>query len=496
MNLYRKYRPIVFGGIFGQDHIVKTLENQIKTKNLSHAYLFTGTRGTGKTSTAKVFARALNCTGDTPPCNNCYICATILKNQSTGVIEIDAASNNGVDNIRNLTEDVRYPPAEGSYKVYIIDEVHMLSAGAFNALLKTLEEPPKFVVFILATTDPQKVPPTVLSRCQRFDFRRISPQVFTERVLPIIEKENIEIEPEALDIITNLADGSARDGLSLIDQVSSLCYNEKITAKKVRDVFGMADEEIFFELVQALTEKNIALAMEIIERVNDQGKDFNYLVRGFTDHCRNLLVSKLTKDPVLSKFKDQALSCRSSDIIRYIEEFSNLALRIKNETNQRILFELCCIKLCLKDEEYQKEQERKHEKEYKKEEKPVTKSTNFPPPKSPVSEEQEKAPGKIPQKVQEISQLTGWQEFVKEQEPLTKVLLNKCTIKEEGNVLYVLANLVDLNLIKQKEDRIKQAFKEKFPEKELRFAEREENALTSEEENRIKEKINMEIKIV
>ena len=236
--LYRKFRPDTFDGVVGQDHIVRTLKNEIVSDMVSHAYLFCGTRGTGKTSTAKIFAKAINCLSpkDGEPCGKCAMCTAIQEGRSVNVIEIDAASNNGVDNIRDIREEVKYPPTEGKYKVYIIDEVHMLSPGAFNALLKTLEEPPAHVIFILATTDPQKVPVTILSRCQRFDFKRISSGEITKTLKKYIKIEGAQAEESALSAIGRLADGSMRDSLSILDQCLAFYHNEVITEDKVLEV--------------------------------------------------------------------------------------------------------------------------------------------------------------------------------------------------------------------------------------------------------------------
>ena len=256
--LYRKFRPDTFDGVVGQDHIVRTLKNEIVSDMVSHAYLFCGTRGTGKTSTAKIFAKAINCLSpkDGEPCGKCAMCTAIQEGRSVNVIEIDAASNNGVDNIRDIREEVKYPPTEGKYKVYIIDEVHMLSPGAFNALLKTLEEPPAHVIFILATTDPQKVPVTILSRCQRFDFKRISSGEITKTLKKYIKIEGAQAEESALSAIGRLADGSMRDSLSILDQCLAFYHNEVITEDKVLEVCGATDDGVFFDITDAIIGKN------------------------------------------------------------------------------------------------------------------------------------------------------------------------------------------------------------------------------------------------
>lgn len=259
--LYRKFRPNTFASVIGQEHIIKTIKNQILTNRVSHAYLFCGTRGTGKTSTAKIFARAINCLSpkNGNPCNHCELCTAALENRSMNVIEIDAASNNGVDNIREIREEVKYPPTQGYYKVYIIDEVHMLSSGAFNALLKTLEEPPAHIVFILATTDPQKVPATILSRCQRFDFHRITTEEITQTLLNYMKTENIDVEEQALHYIARLGDGSMRDALSILDQCIAFYSDETLTLDKVLDVVGAVDNSILFSMTDAILQISIFL---------------------------------------------------------------------------------------------------------------------------------------------------------------------------------------------------------------------------------------------
>ena len=251
--LYRVYRPKTFEDVVGQEHIVKTLKNQIKNNNIGHAYLFSGTRGTGKTSTAKIFARAVNCLNpiNEEPCNECEICIDTLNDNIMDIVEIDAASNNSVDDIRELRESVKYTPSKAKYKVYIIDEVHMLSQGAFNALLKTLEEPPSYVIFILATTEPHKIPATILSRCQRFDFKRVSSKDIADRMSYICEKENIQAEDKALSLIARNSQGALRDALSILDQCMSF-GNEKIEHNDVIELLGTVNIDELFELSQSI----------------------------------------------------------------------------------------------------------------------------------------------------------------------------------------------------------------------------------------------------
>ena len=254
--LYRKWRPQTFADVKGQDHIVTTLQNQILSQRIGHAYLFCGTRGTGKTSVAKIFARAVNCEHpvDGSPCGECPSCKQIAAGTSLNVVEIDAASNNGVENIREIREQVQYPPTEGAYRVYIIDEVHMLSTGAFNALLKTLEEPPSYVIFILATTEVHKIPITVLSRCQRYDFRRITVDTIADRLKELTDAEGMPVEEKALRYVAKAGDGSMRDALSLLDQCAAFHFGETLTYEHVLDVLGAVDNSVFRELFRAVLE--------------------------------------------------------------------------------------------------------------------------------------------------------------------------------------------------------------------------------------------------
>ena len=255
--LYRKFRPSEFGDVKGQDHIITTLQNQIKANRIGHAYLFCGTRGTGKTTVAKIFAKAVNCEHpvDGSPCGECEMCRSIAAGTSMNVIEIDAASNNGVDNIREIREEVAYRPTEGRYKVYIIDEVHMLSIGAFNALLKTLEEPPEYVIFILATTEVHKIPITILSRCQHYDFRRISIETITDRMRELMDTEHVEVEEKALRYIAKAADGSMRDALSLLDQCIAFYLGQKLTYDNVLELLGAVDPEVFIQLLSKVIDQ-------------------------------------------------------------------------------------------------------------------------------------------------------------------------------------------------------------------------------------------------
>ena len=355
--LYRKFRPKEFEDVKGQEHIVTTLKNQIQADRIGHAYLFCGTRGTGKTTIAKLFARAVNCENpiDGSPCNECPTCKAILEGRSMNVVEIDAASNNGVDNIREIIEEVAYSPTEGKYRVYIIDEVHMLSAGAYNALLKTLEEPPSYVIFILATTEVHKIPITVMSRCQRYDFRRISIDTITDRLAELSEKEGLDVEEKALRYIARVADGSMRDALSLMDQCIAFFMGEKLTYDKVLETLGAVDSEVFGKMFSLILDKDINGIMKKVEDIVLMGKELSNFVSEFTWYLRNLLLMKSSEDledvidvstENLQVLKDQAQKVSFNDLIRYIRVFSELSATIKDARQKRVLLEVALIKLC------------------------------------------------------------------------------------------------------------------------------------------------------
>lgn len=355
--LYRKFRPDTFEDVKGQDHIVKTLRNQIKADRIGHAYLFCGTRGTGKTTVAKILARAVNCEHpvDGNPCNECASCRAITSGASMNVIEIDAASNNGVDNIREIREEVAYPPTEGRYKVYIIDEVHMLSIGAFNALLKTLEEPPSYVIFILATTEAHKIPVTILSRCQRYDFRRISQETILKRLEDLMEKEQVDAEEKALRYVAKKGDGSMRDSLSLLDQCIAFYLGEKLTYDRVLEVLGAVDTDVFSELLRLVLAEQITDAIALLDRLILDGRDLTQFVNDFTWYLRNLMLLKASDDMEdildistenLAQLREEAAMIRNDTLMRFIRIFSELANSIRYSVNKRVMLEMALIKLC------------------------------------------------------------------------------------------------------------------------------------------------------
>lgn len=355
--LYRKFRPVTFADVKGQDHIVTTLRNQLKAGRIGHAYLFTGTRGTGKTTIAKIFARTVNCENPTEdgPCGDCRICKAIAAGASMNVIEIDAASNNGVDNIREIVDEVSYSPAEGKYKVYIIDEVHMLSIGAFNALLKTLEEPPSYVIFILATTEVHKLPITILSRCQRYDFKRISIDTIAERLQELTAAEEVQVEDRALRYIAKMADGSMRDALSLLDQCIAFHLGDELTYDMVLDVLGAVDTEVFSRLLRHVLERDVNGCVQLLEEIVMQGRELTQFVTDFTWYLRNLMLVQTSdnlEDVIdmssenLARLKEEASLLDVNQVVRYIRIFSDLSGQIKYAAQKRILVEIALIKLC------------------------------------------------------------------------------------------------------------------------------------------------------
>lgn len=354
--LYRKWRPTSFEEVRGQDHIVKTLKNQINSGRIGHAYLFCGTRGTGKTSIAKIFARAVNCEHpvDGSPCGECSMCRQIAEGASLNVVEIDAASNNGVENIRDIREQVQYPPTDGRYRVYIIDEVHMLSIGAFNALLKTLEEPPSYVIFILATTEVHKIPITILSRCQRYDFKRISIDTIAGRLAELTQAERIDVDDRALRYVARAADGSMRDALSLLDQCVAFHFGEKLTYDNVLEVLGAVDNRVFSKLFQAVLASDTKACIREIEEMIIQGRDLSQLVNDFVWYMRNLLIAKTTDEPGdmldmseenLAVLKEEAAGVDTETLMRYIRIFSELSGQLRYASQKRILVEIAFIKL-------------------------------------------------------------------------------------------------------------------------------------------------------
>ena len=353
--LYRKWRPQVFTDVYGQEHITETLMNAVDTGRVSHAYLFTGSRGTGKTTCAKILAKAVNCEHPVNgnPCNECASCRGIDDGSVVDVVEIDAASNNGVDNIRDLREETNYMPSSVKYRVYIIDEVHMLSTGAFNALLKTLEEPPEHVKFILATTEVHKLPSTILSRCQRFDFKRISPEDISRRLKYVAEQEKIDLTDEGAMLIARVADGGMRDALSLLDRCAS--YGKTITEELASDAAGIAGKEHIYALVDAMRDRDCSAALETLNKLYENSCDMERLFSELISHFRNMMITLtvptykdliLASDAEAEKIKAQAQSLTLATVLSAMETLNNAIFELKKGDNKKITAEMVMIKLC------------------------------------------------------------------------------------------------------------------------------------------------------
>ena len=354
--LYRKFRPNTFEEVKGQDHIVTTLKNQIKAERIGHAFLFCGTRGTGKTSVAKILARAVNCENpvDGSPCGECETCKANEGGVAPNIIEMDAASNNGVDDVRQIIEEIQYSPTVGKYTVYIIDEVHMLSGPAFNALLKTLEEPPAYVIFILATTEPHKIPVTILSRCQRYDFKRISIETIVDRLKELMDKEGISVDDKALRYIAKAADGSMRDALSLLDQCIAFYTDQELTYEKVLEVLGAVDQEVFSRLTRCIIQGDVANSMKILDEVVIKGRELSQFVNDFIWYLRNLMLVKGSEDAMevidapmerIEALKQESEMIDTESVMRYIRVLSETSAQIKYSDQKRVLLEIALIKL-------------------------------------------------------------------------------------------------------------------------------------------------------
>ena len=451
--LYRKFRPDNFGDVKGQDHIVTTLTNQIRANRIGHAYLFCGTRGTGKTTVAKILAKAVNCQNpqNGNPCNECEMCRAIQAGTSMNVIEIDAASNNGVDNIREIREEVTYRPTEGNYKVYIIDEVHMLSTGAFNALLKTLEEPPSYVMFILATTEAHKIPITILSRCQRYDFRRISIDTIAARLSELLAAEGVEAEEKAIRYVAKAGDGSMRDALSLLDQCIAFYLGQTLTYDKVLEVLGAVDTEVFSKLLRKVLEGDVTSCIRILEDLIIGGRELSQFVGDFTWYMRNLLLVKTSENPEeaidvssenLKQLQEESKLVEVDTLMRYIRIFSDLSSQIRYSTQKRVLVEIALIKLCRPAMETNLDSllDRVRVLEQQMQERPVqqviVQNTGAPEPMKEAA-----APPKVaaPEDLQKIVQ--SWPMIVSQTSGIFKQMLQKSIPKYNGEtgapILYV-----------------------------------------------------------
>lgn len=363
LALYRKYRPRTFEEVVGQEHITKTLANQILADKISHAYLFTGSRGTGKTSVAKIFAKAVNCQNNTTgsPCGECEVCKRLSAENDINIIEIDAASNNRVDDIRELREKVKFAPIGAKYKVYIIDEVHMLSDSAFNALLKTLEEPPKYVIFILATTEVQKLPATILSRCSRFDFRLLSIEDLCKVLNHVFESEGIEAEPEAVKMIAASGEGSVRDTLSIADSINAYAGGH-ITKEDVLKVLGTTDHDLMLAFFDKIIDRDIGGVLTLVSQIDRSGKNLAVFVKDLAKHARDLLVCKTCENPqdilnfsgeLLDKYMAQADRATDKQLILYMQNFAACENELRYTLSTRLLVESVAIS-CINGEDAKK----------------------------------------------------------------------------------------------------------------------------------------------
>ena len=465
--LYRKFRPDNFDDVKGQDHIVTTLTNQIKHNRIGHAYLFCGTRGTGKTTVAKILAKAVNCQHPVngSPCGECDMCKAIQAGTSMNVIEIDAASNNGVDNIREIREEVAYRPTEGNYKVYIIDEVHMLSTGAFNALLKTLEEPPSYVIFILATTEAYKIPITILSRCQRYDFHRITIDTIAARLDELLKIEGVEAEEKAVRYVAKAGDGSMRDALSLLDQCIAFNLGKKLTYDATLDVLGTVDIQVYSELLDFIMAQNVAKVMDLIEDVASQGREWSQFITDFLWYLRNLLLVgqgnaaeealEVSTDQ-LKLLQEKAQQVEENTLIRYIRILSELLERIRYATSKRVLVEVEMMKMCrpqmeadtnsLADRVRQLEQQLEQllqsgipvQQAAQAGQNQIALQQEVKSEQDPVEQLNEKFP---PAKVEELIELVNhWRDVKRNLSPQMKYCLQRATlsVNEEGTALRVL----------------------------------------------------------
>ena len=466
--LYRKWRSENFDNLIGQDHIVRTLKNQISGGKTSHAYLFCGTRGTGKTSAARILARAINCLNQQngEPCNVCEPCVNILKGRSLNVIEIDAASNNGVDNIREIKDDIKYPPTQGAFKVYIVDEVHMLSIGAFNALLKMLEEPPAHIVFILATTDPQKIPPTIHSRCQRFDFNRINPTAMADRLSHIAQTEGLIISDDAIALISRLSDGAMRDAVNLLEQCMAFYSNEEITPDKVLNIAGCADFDTFARITDAIFTQNSAACLNLVDEIFMHGKDLGQFTAGFVAHLRNLLVACFVEDAGQSLqfslenielLKEQGGRLNKAAIINLIHKFSEVQAAMKHSPNQRVVLEVALLTACNPASEAPLPPQ-----PIIQEQKPAPQTASLPKAPKPKLAPPTEAKPTAATTIVPDDIIKNWRQHISNFPPTLQEFLKKTTLAKNGENLQIICEDVGIQtLINRKIAVIKEVLKTK-----------------------------------
>ena len=469
--LYRKYRPKTFDEVSGQDIIIKILKNSIANNKISHAYLFTGPRGTGKTSIAKIFSRTINCENpiDSTPCEKCNCC---LQKDNIDIIEIDAASNNGVDEIREIKEKVNLVPTLGKYKVYIIDEVHMLTIAAFNALLKTLEEPPKHVIFILATTEPHKIPATILSRCQRYDFKKISESKIYEKLKYIIENENININDQAIKEIARLSDGGLRDAISILDQVIAYS-NENITEEDIHNINGTLTQYQLEDFVEAMNNKNLKFMLDSIEKYDEQGKNLVKLTEEIILFFKNILINKNidVEDNMYTKYKEKVTNEQLYDIIK---ELNNSIYEMKKSDNVKLILELSLIKITNIEENKKivvqtidvKQEEPKKEEKVKQKSKIVNKIENeklLELKKIRIDNTLSSLDKKnMKEKIEEMNSLREKMLISSYGEFISMILDSKIKASSQENIIFVFDKSAESNYFNENLNKIQKLFEEEL----------------------------------
>ena len=456
--LYRKFRPSTFDEVKGQDAVVTTLRNQLRTGRIGHAYCFSGTRGTGKTSVAKLFAKAINCENpiDGNPCNECAMCKAINAGTSMNVIELDAASNNGVANIREIVDEVRYYPTEGRFKVYIIDEVHMLSTGAFNALLKTLEEPPSYVVFILATTEVHAIPITILSRCQRYDFRRIRLETIADRLLELCEREEIPTEEKAMRYIAKLADGSMRDALSLLERCVSYHAGKELSYDRILEVLGTVDVETFAQTLRYVHEGRVTDVLTLLDKMTVAGRELSRFVVDLTWYIRNLILAQSGEDlsealevsgEQMKLLAHEAKVYAPEELMRYVTVLCDLTNRLRYESQKRVMIEMSMIRLCRPQTDVNTdavlERIRVLEQELTELRRTGVAIAPEEPEQETANEPAEKLPEALPEDLQQV--LENWDAIIRTlPQPLQMCVGNsRRSIGEAGQLLLVMRTEVD-----------------------------------------------------
>ncbi|MBO4766026.1 MAG: DNA polymerase III subunit gamma/tau [Lachnospiraceae bacterium] len=458
--LYRKFRPSTFDEVKGQDAVVTTLRNQLRTGRIGHAYCFNGTRGTGKTSVAKLFAKAINCENpvDGNPCNECAMCKAINAGSSMNVVELDAASNNGVANIREIVDEVRYYPTEGKYKVYIIDEVHMLSTGAFNALLKTLEEPPSYVVFILATTEVHAIPITILSRCQRYDFRRIRLETIADRLLELCGREEIPTEEKAMRYIAKLADGSMRDALSLLERCVSYHAGRELTYDRILEVLGTVDVETFAQTLRYIHDGRVTEVLSLLDRMTVAGRELSRFVVDLTWYIRNLILAQSGEDlsdalemsgEQMKLLSHEARVYQTEELMRYVSVLCELTNRLRFESQKRVLIEMSMIRLCRPQTDVNSDAVLDRIRRLEQELTELRRTgVSIAPEEEVVAEAPEEAlPQALPEDLQAV--LDNWESIIR---PLTQPMymcVQNCrkSIGEGGRLLLLMRSEVDYGVM-------------------------------------------------